>query len=626
MAARAEWDAERIARLLPKAKKSPNGWKACCPAHDDSNPSLFLADGRDGVAMVCYAGCTYRQIADALALKGVEFGPRKDAEGYPTDHYQLGQPHNQWEYRDKAGNVIMLVCRWNQPNGRKDIRPLVRTADGWKWQHHPTPRPLYNLDQLANEPERPVYVLEGEKAAAAAQKLFPAVVATTWPGGAQSVGQADWTSLAGRDVTLVPDCDEPGRQAMRWVAKALSQTAKRVRIVDPSTKGLSLPDGWDLADAGVDRETILSWFVDAPAEPVLIRHPLAFSVLGESAAPSRTWAIDGWLGKGHVTLLAGPPGAGKTALAQSLSSCLALGVDVLGNVPKPLKCLVWAGEDDHDELWRRQEAICRWLGQPLAAFSERLILEHYHDRDLTLAGLANGVLCITELMSELREQIADYQADVVFVDSIAKVFGGNENDRHQVTKFVTALCDALAPTNAALCLLGHPSKAVGSEWSGSTAWEASCRSRWYFGHVKPGEKPEIDIEEQPDADQRWLAKRKANYSARELREVRWVDGCMRPAEVSDSPAKVGSFSPQFLADEALRLFRELKVMGIDASNTPQAANYLPKAARRQMLIDPRFTEKDIRVGLAELMKVGRLKIGPCGQYGNRTPKIGLVEP
>ena len=60
-------------------------------------------------------------------------------------------------------------------------------------------------------------------------------------------------------------------------------------------------------------------------------------------------------------------------------------------------------------------------------------------------------------MTELREQVNDYRADYVFLDSVARIFGGNENDRHQVTTFVSWLTAACAP--AGLCALGHPGKA-----------------------------------------------------------------------------------------------------------------------------------------------------------------------
>ena len=46
------------------------GWMACCPAHDDHNPSMHVNVGADGRILVkCYAGCTTADIVAALGLK-----------------------------------------------------------------------------------------------------------------------------------------------------------------------------------------------------------------------------------------------------------------------------------------------------------------------------------------------------------------------------------------------------------------------------------------------------------------------------------------------------------------------------------------------------------------------------
>jgi RecA-family ATPase len=249
-----------------------------------------------------------------------------------------------------------------------------------------------------------------------------------------------------------------------------------------------------------------------------------------------------------------------------------------------------------------------------------LIVEPCADRDISLCSLVNGALISTPMLKELREQIGDYQVGLVFLDSVARLFGGNENDRHQVTQFVAWLTWALQPTDAAICLLGHPAKATGSEFSGSTAWEASVRARLYFGFKLP-DQPDDELE--PDTDQRWLAKRKTNYSTKDTREVRWADGCMQPANAYDGPKKTDR-SLNYLADETLQVFRQLKRMGFD-SGAAKGANYLPALAKRNNLLNGSLTERDLKNGLAELLKDGRLTQGIVGLYANRSPRKGLIE-
>ncbi len=43
-----------------------------CPAHDDRLPSLSLANGHDGrLLLYCYAGCSFREIIQALIRIGL---------------------------------------------------------------------------------------------------------------------------------------------------------------------------------------------------------------------------------------------------------------------------------------------------------------------------------------------------------------------------------------------------------------------------------------------------------------------------------------------------------------------------------------------------------------------------
>jgi len=47
------------------------GWMACCPAHDDCQPSLAIRDGDDRVLVHCHAGCTQQEVIAALERNGL---------------------------------------------------------------------------------------------------------------------------------------------------------------------------------------------------------------------------------------------------------------------------------------------------------------------------------------------------------------------------------------------------------------------------------------------------------------------------------------------------------------------------------------------------------------------------
>jgi hypothetical protein len=185
-------------------------------------------------------------------------------------HSRLGVPCQVWQYRAANDALLFVICRFDLRGGGKAVLPYTCGPDGWVWKGPPAPRPLYGLHRLAARPDAPVLVVEGEKAADAAGRLFPDHVAICWPGGAQAVGKADWSPLLGRDVTVWPDADAPGHQAAKAVLRALKAAqANRVTLVAVPQ---DWPAGWDVADfsvvdcpqpEGLTAETLRTMLADA---------------------------------------------------------------------------------------------------------------------------------------------------------------------------------------------------------------------------------------------------------------------------------------------------------------------------------------------------------------------------
>ena len=60
---------ELLDRLEKVRKTGPGRWIACCPAHDDHNPSLALRELDDGrVLLHCFAGCSAHEIVTGVGL------------------------------------------------------------------------------------------------------------------------------------------------------------------------------------------------------------------------------------------------------------------------------------------------------------------------------------------------------------------------------------------------------------------------------------------------------------------------------------------------------------------------------------------------------------------------------
>jgi DNA primase len=116
---------------------------------------------------------------------------------------------------------------------------------GWLWWWPPDPRPLYNLDGLAAQPDSPVLIVAGEKCADAGIRSVFSYVTTTWSGGEGQAGHSKWDALKERPTPKViwPDCDAAGARAAFEVAEILG--ADRVRIILPKPEW---PRKYDIAD------------------------------------------------------------------------------------------------------------------------------------------------------------------------------------------------------------------------------------------------------------------------------------------------------------------------------------------------------------------------------------------
>lgn len=177
-----------------------------------------------------------------------------DAPPAPQAHGKHGRPERRYTYTTADGKPAFFIDRYATPDGKvfSQLTAWRNTAGKveWQWKAPPPPRPLYGLHDLATRPDAPVIVCEGEKATEAARALFPAFVVVCWPGGANAVEKSDFTHLAGRDVTLWPDIDAPGKAAMAKVSAILADMkppATALRMVKPKFFGLS-SQGDDAAD------------------------------------------------------------------------------------------------------------------------------------------------------------------------------------------------------------------------------------------------------------------------------------------------------------------------------------------------------------------------------------------
>jgi hypothetical protein len=67
---------ELILEKLHKVRKSGKNYMACCPSHEDSDPSLSLTQLPDGrILMKCFAGCEVTDILSSIGLSVSDLFP-----------------------------------------------------------------------------------------------------------------------------------------------------------------------------------------------------------------------------------------------------------------------------------------------------------------------------------------------------------------------------------------------------------------------------------------------------------------------------------------------------------------------------------------------------------------------
>jgi RecA-family ATPase len=164
------------------------------------------------------------------------------------------------------------------------------------------------------------------------------------------------------------------------------------------------------------------------------------SLVGRKA-PAREFILPDWIPAHCVTLLHGFGGAGKSLLAQQIGTAAILKCQFLGSVADACPVLAWWGEDDHDEIWRRQENINAALGiASLANLESKLLWRPCPGDDLTMFTAATeSDFRTTPLFQVLREQIRDLKIKLAILDSATQIAAIPENNRPLVTRCLQAL-------------------------------------------------------------------------------------------------------------------------------------------------------------------------------------------
>ena len=161
-----------------------------------------------------------------------------------------------YPYYAKGQLVCYTMRLESKIDGGKIVLPLSygkthqEGSPKWSLKRYSTTRELlYNSQFLEQYPAKPVLIVEGEKTADAAHKLFGKdYVVISWLGGAAAGKNADWQQLYGRNIVIWPDNDPAGFKAASEISNSLRQVGVKSLKVVPQEALKDLPPKWDLAD------------------------------------------------------------------------------------------------------------------------------------------------------------------------------------------------------------------------------------------------------------------------------------------------------------------------------------------------------------------------------------------
>lgn len=530
-------DAESIAAALGTyTRKSGGGFMACCPAHDDNNPSLAIDEKNGNLLFKCFAGCDQSEVINALKDRGLLTAHTNTsitqskastnqiwtpilpvpevAPAPPAEHNRYGKPSMTWRYLSADRELLQLVYRFNIGEKDKQVLPLIYCTDGtrkdWRYQALLEPRPLYGLETVSNADR--VLIVEGEKATDAARRLLGSKVPVlTWSGGSGAVAKADWSPLAGKTIAICPDADEPGTKAAIALIAVLEAIDCTVKVIEPPQE---VAQGWDLADAefegwtGQQVRKFLGSSIPAIEyrekhmdEAAVLPGPERKLSLAEKLRPGSyyasltitiNWIIQGYIPELAVILLFGRGGMGKTTLLMQLFGAVAKGVDLFG-IHTSKRPVIYVDYENS-----------------LPVLAERC-------RNIDTSGIhfLDSTSKPPRLDKPEKRQYLDllqtYPGAVIIFDTLKSSHSGDENDSQTMSGVMSFLRD-LRDAGATVIILHHTPKGNDRQYKGSGAIFDLCDHVLALYPVKkPGDESEIADDDDADLTYRFGTSQKTRY-------------------------------------------------------------------------------------------------------------------
>ena len=369
---------------------SLHGWVACCPAHNDRQPSLSIGLGDEGqVLLNCFAGCSLEQIVEAMGITIAELFPQtlfmSDTSPEQAQRNSLVlvdlalEKRLPWKYLIHLGIIEQragcLKIPYHLPDGTPAPRHRLRTAliakEGSHWSKGQGEIVPYGLERL-EEAQKAGYLVIVEGESDCWTLWFHHIPALGLP-GVEMVGTLKAAYLADiHTLYIVQEPDIAGTrfvkllerklQTWKWPSKA--SVVSLIDAKDPNELHKKDSKGFKVAfQEALDRAQPLGGLHAHLASSSFDYRPAPFTLkdLLDRHLPPIHWAIPHILPEG-LTLLAGKPKLGKSWLALSMAFAVAAGGVALGTHPVTQgEVLYLALEDNERRLQSRTQKLLAFM-------------------------------------------------------------------------------------------------------------------------------------------------------------------------------------------------------------------------------------------------------------------------
>lgn len=398
-----------------------HGYSACCPAHDDRDPSLKIDEGDDGRALVfCHAGCTLDEIAAGLHI------PVADLFEPDLDKPVKREVTERYDYVDEDGKLLFQVERMH-PKGFRQRRPK---GSGWEYTLGDVRRVIYRLPQViaAVKAGKGIVIVEGERDVHTLEAKDQ--VATTCPGGAGKWRDQYSEVLRGAKVAVIQDMDpvDPktgkrhGQEHAEQVKRSLQAVGAKVTMLQPAVG----KDVTDHIQAGLKLGALVPAGEISKERLQLLSAP---EVMRLPDPDQEGYLLGPLIYRGYRIVIGGHTGHGKTTLTMHMVACAVNGTDFLDSH--------WHGKGGLRALIVDVEQGTKSI--------KRVLRETGLDRNPNVQYLRvpDGLALDTDrdAIASVEKIFAEGRFDLVCADPLYKLHRGDPNDTRAATELMRRFDD-----------------------------------------------------------------------------------------------------------------------------------------------------------------------------------------